>query len=55
MIFRKKEWFKVFIHEAFHNFGLDFSNMNLSQVQQRFRQWFPISSKFNIYEGFTEF
>ena len=24
-IYRKEEWFKVFIHETFHNFGLDFS------------------------------
>jgi len=28
VIFRKEEWFKVFIHETFHSFGLDFSNMN---------------------------
>ena len=28
VIFRKEEWFKVFIHETFHSFGLDFSDMN---------------------------
>ena len=32
VIFRKEEWFKVFIHETFHNFGLDFSNMNMRNV-----------------------
>ena len=29
-IFRKEEWFKVFIHETFHCFGLDFSGMDES-------------------------
>ena len=28
VIFRKEEWFKVLIHESFHNFALDFSDMN---------------------------
>jgi hypothetical protein len=28
VIFRQEEWFKVLIHESFHNFGLDFSDMN---------------------------
>jgi hypothetical protein len=27
-IFRREEWFKVFIHETFHCLGLDFSNMS---------------------------
>ena len=30
VIFREEEWFKVFIHETFHNFALDFSDMNNS-------------------------
>ena len=25
VIFRREEWFKVFIHESFHNLGMDFS------------------------------
>ena len=29
-IFRQEEWFKVFIHESFHCFGLDFSAMNMA-------------------------
>ena len=28
VIFRKEEWFKVLIHESFHNFGLDFADMD---------------------------
>ena len=27
-VFRKEEWFKVFIHETFHSLGLDFSSMD---------------------------
>ena len=26
IIYRKEEWFKVFIHETFHSFGLDFQH-----------------------------
>ena len=28
IIFRNEEWFKVFVHETFHLFGVDFSNMS---------------------------
>jgi len=34
VVFRKEEWFKVFIHETFHNFGLDFSMMNNNNVNK---------------------
>jgi hypothetical protein len=34
VVFRKEEWFKVFIHETFHNFGLDFSDMNNSDAHK---------------------
>lgn len=27
VLFRKEEWFKVFIHETFHCFGMDFSHL----------------------------
>jgi hypothetical protein len=32
IVFRKEEWFKVLIHETFHNFGLDFSGMNNERI-----------------------
>ena len=35
VVFRKEEWFKAFIHETFHNFGLDFSDMNQSACNSR--------------------
>ena len=31
LIFRKEEWFKVFVHETFHNLGLDFSDMSIKK------------------------
>jgi hypothetical protein len=49
ILYRREEWFKVFIHESFHNLGLDFagSKTNLSQI-------FPINSEFKLYETYTE-
>ena len=36
VIYRKEEWFKVFIHETFHSFGLDFSFYN-DDISSEFR------------------
>jgi hypothetical protein len=51
ILYRREEWFKVFIHESFHNLGLDFIgkpiNKNLLQI-------FPINSEFKLYETYTE-
>ena len=55
IIFRKEEWFKVLIHEIFHNYGLDFSIMNLELVKSSFKKEFNINSEFAIYETYTEF
>jgi len=55
VVFRKEEWFKVFMHETFHNFGLDFSDMNLSSCNQKILQLFPVNSEVNLFESYTEF
>jgi len=55
VIFRKEEWFKVFIHETFHNFGLDFSKMNINDCKRILSNIFPINSEFRIYEAYSEF
>ena len=55
VVYRKEEWFKVLIHEAFHNLGLDFSKMNTNQFHSKIKQLFPINSKFNIFESYCEF
>ena len=55
VVFRKEEWFKVFIHETFHTFGLDFSTTSSSKIiHNGVKQLFPIKSEFNIYEAYTE-
>ena len=55
VIYRKEEWLKVFIHETFHNFGLDFSDMNSSKGNKLVLDLFPVDSKVNLYESYTEF
>jgi len=55
VVFRKEEWFKVFIHETFHNFGLDFSDMNNNEAHQNILKIFKINSDVNLYESYTEF
>ena len=55
VVFRKEEWFKVFIHETFHNFGLDFSDMNNNEVHKCILTIFKVESNVNLYEAYTEF
>jgi hypothetical protein len=55
VVFRKEEWFKVFIHETFHNFGLDFSDMNNDEVTKCVLNIFNVNSQVNLYESYTEF
>lgn len=55
VIFRKEEWFKVLIHETFHNFGLDFSDMNNDEVNNCILNIYPVNSQVNAYESYTEF
>jgi len=53
-IYRKEEWFKVFIHECFHNFGLDFSHHDCSHIHQRINSIFPVSADIRIFETYCE-
>lgn len=55
VVYRKEEWFKVFIHESFHNFALDFSDMNNVECTNRILSIFPVQSEVNLYESYTEF
>lgn len=55
IIYRFEEFFKVFIHETFHSFGLDFSNMNNSVCHSNILSLFGITSEVNLYEAYTEF
>jgi hypothetical protein len=55
IIFRKEEWFKVFIHETMHNFDLDFSLMNQTILNKNIKKIFPINSKMNLFEAYCDF
>ena len=54
VIFRKEEWFKVFLHETFHNFGLDFSAFNNDLCNKRILSIFPVKSEVNLFEAYSE-
>lgn len=54
VLYRREEWFKVFIHETFHNFGLDFSDMNLSLINRKLKEHFNVNVEFNLYESYCE-
>lgn len=55
IIFRKEEWFKVFIHETMHNFDLDFSLMDQTIFNKNMKKIFSINSKMNIFEAYCDF
>ena len=55
IIYRKEEWFKVFIHETMHNFNLDFSNMNNKKCNEEIKKIFHVKSKIHLYESYAEF
>ena len=54
IIYRKEEWFKVFIHESFHNFNLDFSAQDNSLAKRRMLSLFKVESEVRLYEAYTE-
>lgn len=55
IIYRKEEWFKVFIHETFHNFALDFSGMDTTECHDTIKKTFSVKSDVNLFESYTEF
>jgi hypothetical protein len=52
ILYRREEWFKVFIHESFHNLGLDF--IGGQDVKKKLFAIFPVESEFKLYETYTE-
>jgi hypothetical protein len=56
MLYRREEAFKVFVHESFHNLGLDFSAFEpaIAVARVAVQQIFPVSSKFSVYETYCE-
>jgi hypothetical protein len=54
-IYREEEWFKVFIHETIHYFGLDFAYSQTPSVRASLKSMFCISPEIQLYETYTEF
>lgn len=54
VIYRDEEWFKVFVHETFHSYGLDFSSYNMDKYQERLYKMFNINEEILIYEAYCE-
>ena len=56
-IYRKEEWFKVFLHETFHSLGLDFSTIMNDPYEQHIISLFPVKSTqgIRLYESYCEF
>lgn len=54
LVYRKEEWFKVFIHETMHNYGLDFSTLNITNANIRLQKIFTIQKDIKIYESYCE-
>lgn len=58
-VFREEEWFKVFIHEVFHAFGIDFADSRLTHTQElcqsRIQRIFKVPHiNILVFETFTE-
>ena len=53
-IYRREEWFKVFIHETFHSLGLDFARMPEEIANREIFKMFSISCDLRFYEAYTE-
>jgi len=56
-VYRREEWFKVFMHETFHCFGLDFSSSLDDKSNERILSLFPAvdpQTDIRLYETFCE-
>ena len=53
-IYREEEYFKVFIHETFHSFGLDFSSVNNSNSNAKILKLFNANCDVRIFETYCE-
>jgi hypothetical protein len=53
-LFRREEWFKVFMHETFHNLGFDFSEMECTHIDAKMNSVFPLNNTFKLYEAYCE-
>jgi len=53
VVYRKEEWFKVFIHECFHFFHFE-KVLFEPALTNRILELFPVDSEVNVYESYCE-
>tara|TARA_Y100000816_G_scaffold196064_1_gene143319 strand:+ start:4174 stop:5325 length:1152 start_codon:yes stop_codon:yes gene_type:complete len=53
-VFREEEWFKVLIHETFHNLDLDFSKYDHGFSDKYIQSFFPNRRNIKFYESYCE-
>ena len=53
-IFRSEEWFKVFLHESFHSFGLEPDNSCEMQLSNYISDTLPIKPMVRVSESYVE-
>ena len=53
-VYRKEEWFKVFMHECFHNLGFDFSEIECSHIDKQILSMFPVKADVRLFETYCE-
>lgn len=55
-IYREEEWYKVLMHECFHNLDLDFSVMDERYSNAKMQSIFPITSQkgIRVFESYCE-
>ena len=54
VVYRKEEWFKVFMHETMHNYGMEFSTLDISSANKKLQTIFAIQTHINIFESYCE-
>jgi hypothetical protein len=55
VVYRKEEWFKVFIHETFHAYGLDIHATLVDKIQNKLKDMFSLKNdKILIGEAYSE-
>jgi hypothetical protein len=54
MIYRKEEWFRVFVHESFHALGLDNIQL-LTRMNKKIKELFPLNIDILVGEAYCEF
>ena len=54
VIYRKEEWFKVFLHETMHYFAFD-ENLDNNELIDEISDFFLLKKKIKVYEAYCEF